>query len=647
MVKMRRLIPPVLAVVLVISLASLSMQGAQGTTSAVDQQCSTIGGTYLDGVGVHQPAGQTFIPAQSSMTGFSLYLLSDNPTSTSMTANIISNGVAGVDGVQGNLVGSVTFTVPGLFGQPTGAWLNVQLPSGIVLTPGVVYAVSLVDNSGSAGIKWSACSTPYTNGCGYANGLCQASSWAFMDYYGDFSVGILPTGISIPQGASGTVTLYVSSQDNFASPVMLTYSAPPGVTASFNGQDQVETAAGATSSPSVTIYVAGTTPPGTYPFTVRASSGGISHSAKLDLIVTSSGPVIVSSPNPDFVLQPSTGEITLTPGISKSTTIVLSSVNGFTSSVSLEAAWSGAAPDGVTVSLPSPVTVPAESSVSPTLTLTTDSSPSIGTYTLILTTTNGVISHAIEIAVNIAGTPPVLAPVAVPDFSISSITQPPPITQMSLTPDTTESSTILISSVNGFSSSVNLEAACSGASPDGVIVSLPSPVTVPTSGSASSTLTLTTNDSPSTGSYVLFVTATNGEVTHSTQISAVIGSTPPVLAPVTPAYVGPLPDFSISPTTDTLSLSPGLSTGTTVMVNSFQGFSAPVTFSVSWIGNAPTDIIANTPQSVTPPAGGTASSAITFTSLSGRSTGEYIAQVTATSGTVTHSTEITVFAPGG
>ena len=294
MVNIRRFVPSLLAVVLVISLASLSIQGAQGASGAVDQQCSAIGGSYLDGVGVHQPAGQTFIPAQSSMTGFALYLLSDNPTPTSMTANIISNGVAGVNGVQGNLVGSATFTVPTLFGQPTGAWLNVQLPSGIALTPGTVYAVSLVDNSGSAGIKWSACSTPYTNGCGYANGQCQASSWTFMDYYGDFSVQILPTGISIPQGASGTVTLYVTSVNNFASPVSLTYSAPSGVTASFNGPNEVETSAGATSSPSVTIYVAGT-PPGTYPFTVTASSGAISQSAKLQLIVTPSGTVLSTS----------------------------------------------------------------------------------------------------------------------------------------------------------------------------------------------------------------------------------------------------------------------------------------------------------------------------------------------------------------
>jgi len=521
MFKPQRLLTSVLAVVLVITLASLSLNGAgaQATTGAVDQQCAAVGGSYLDGVGVHQPAGQTFIPIQSSMTGLALYLWSDNPTPTSMTANILSNGIAGVNGIQGNLVGSVTFTVPALFGQPTGAWLNVPLPSGIVLTPRAVYAVNLVDNSGSGGIKWSVCVAPYGNGCGYANGQCQAYSWAFIDYYGDFSVAFSTTGISIAQGASGTVNLYVASLDNFASPIMLTFSAPAGVTASFNGPSQIETSAGGTTSPTVTIYVSGTTVAGTYPFTVTASSGGISHSATLRLIVTPSGSVLVASPNPGFITQPSPAVMTLTPDVSKSTTIMFSSVNGFSSPISLAAAWTGTAPAGVTVSLPAPVTVPAGGSASSVLTLTADDSPSTGSYTLIVTASNGVISHSTQVLVSIAGTPSVLAPVVAPSA---------------------------------------------------------------------------------------------------------------------------IPDFTVSPSSDTVSTISGLSGGTSVVVNSLGGFSSPITFSASWVGNAPTGIGVNLPQSVTPPAGGEASSPLGFTTTSIASTGTFVLQVTATSGSVSHSTDITL-----
>ena len=639
-----RLLPSILAFVLLVTLVSLSLNGAaaQATTGAVDQQCSTIGNSYLTGVGTHQPAGQTFIPAQSSMTGLAFYLRSANPTATSMTANIISNGILGVNYGKGSLVGTVTFTVPALFGQPNGAWVNVPLPSGVVLTPGAVYAVNLVDNSASGGINWSSCSTPYGNGCGYANGQCQASSWAFIEYYGDFSVAFSTSGISIAQGASGTVNLYVASLDNFASPVSLTYSAPPGVTASFNGPSQIETSAGGTSSPTVTIYVPGTVATGSYPFTVKTTSGGITHSATLQLIVSPSGTIVATSSNPDFLTQPSPAVMTLTPSVSKSTTIVFSSVNGFSSSISLSAAWSGIAPSGVTVTLPSPVTVPPGGSASSTLTLTADTSPSTGTYTLVVTAANGALSHSSDIVVTITGTPSVLAPVA-PDFAISSAITQPSAAVVSLTPGVSESASIILSSVEGFSSTVSLAAGWNGAAPDGVSVSPPTPVTVtvPASGSVSSTLTLSADATPSTGSYTLLVTASNGVISHSTEIPVIISGTIAVLAPVTPT-AAPMPDFSISPSSDTVSTLPGLSGGTSVVVNSLGSFSAPVTFSTSWVGNAPTGIAINLPQTVTPPAGGQAASPISFTTTAIASTGTYIVQVTGTSGSVSHSTDITL-----
>ena len=513
--KTGRYAPTVAGLVLVIFLTTLSLSGPLVHAAVpIDQQCAAIGGSYLDGVGIHQPAGQTFIPTQSSMVGLSLHLWSTNPTTTAMTANIISNGIAGVNGIQGNLVGSVTFDVPAGFGGPTGDWLSVQLPSGIALTPGAVYAMNLVDNSGSSGIKWSSCSSPYGNGCGYANGQCQANSWAFMEYYGDFALAFSTSGISIAQGASGSVTLYVSSVNNFASPVDFTFSAPPGVTASFNGPSRIETTATGTTSPTITIYVSGTASPSTYPLTVTATSGAESHTATLQLIVTPSG-TIISSATPDFITQPTSDVVTLSPGLSKATTVLLTSVNGFSSTVGLSAAWSGTAPSDVTVTLPSPITVPA-------------------------------------------------------------------------------------------------------------------------GGSASSVLTIGAGDSPSTGSYALVVTATNGVISHSTTLQVSITGTPSVFAPVS------VPDFAISPSSGSVAVIQGLSTSSSISVNSLGGFSAPVTFSASWVGNAPTGISINIPQAVTPLSGGTASSVVGFGTTATSSTGSYVAQITGTSGSISHSTDITL-----
>ena len=464
---------------------------------------------------------------------------------------------------------------------------------------------------------------------------------------GDFSIALSKTNIAIPQGSSGTVNLYVASLNGFSQTVSLSYSGPSGVAATFNGNgpSQIATAAGVTSASTVTIILDDTVSTGTFPFIIIGSSPtGLTHRAALSVTVTPAGtaPTILSSPLPDFLSQPSPATITLTPDLSKSTSIVYSSVNGFSSTLTLSAAWTGVAPNGISVSLPSPVTVPAGGSASSTLTLTADGSPSTGTYTLVVTGTNGVISHSSDVVVSIYGTLSVLAPVA-PDFSITSaIIQPSPAT-ITLAPDTSQSANIVLTSVDGFSSSVTLSIGWNGAAPNDLSVTPPSPttVTVPGSGSVSSALTFTAGSAPSFGSYTLLVTATNGVTSHSTEIPVIVSGSPAVLAPVSPV-AAPTIDFSLHPSTDTVSTIPGLSAGTSVIVISQGSFSAPVTFSVSWVGNAPVDVGVNIPQTVTPPAGGEASSPISFTTSALTPSGVYIAQVTATSGSITHSTDVTL-----
>ncbi|HXX73492.1 MAG TPA: hypothetical protein VEI80_07330 [Candidatus Acidoferrales bacterium] len=463
--------------------------------------------------------------------------------------------------------------------------------------------------------------------------------------YGDFSIGLSNSTVTIAQGSYGTVNLYVAASNEFAQTVSLSLSGPSGVAASFNGNgpSQIATAAGATTSTSVTLYVDDSVAPGTYPLSIIGTSpSGLAHAAALQLVVTPAG-TTVSAPSPDFVTQPSPSVMTLTPGVSKSTTVVFSSVNGFSSVVSLSAAWTGVAPDGVTISLPTPVTIPAGGSATSILTLTASDAPSTGTYTLTITATNGVLAHTSDIAVTITGTPSVLAPVAAPDFTISSILQPSPAT-MTLGPDTSQSATITLSPIDGLASTVSLSASWSGVAPAGVSVNLPSPVAVPASGSASSTLTLSADSSPSAGTYTLVVTASNGILTHITTIPVTIAGTLAILAPVTPAVPAPVygGDFTIAPTSDTVSTTPGLNSATAVTVNSVNGFSAPVTFSASWVGNAPTGIGITLPPTVTPPVGGEASSPIGFTTTALSSSGTYVVQVTGTGGGVSHSTDITL-----
>ncbi|HXX72950.1 MAG TPA: hypothetical protein VEI80_04580 [Candidatus Acidoferrales bacterium] len=356
-------------------------------------------------------------------------------------------------------------------------------------------------------------------------GLVSLSSGTAVALTGDFTLSLSSPSVSIPQGSSGTVSLYVTSLGDFAETVSMSFAGPPGVTAYFNGYgpDQIATSASSTTASTVTIYVDGSAFPGTYALTVTGTSpDGISNSAGLELIVTPSS-TVVSAPYPDFLTQPNPAVLTLTPSTSQSTAIVLSSENGFSSSISLYGVWSGAAPYGVTVSLQSPVSLPAEGSATSILTLGASDAASTGTYTLAVTATNGDISHTTDVTVTIAGALSVLAPVETPDFSIGPLTTLPiPIV---LTPDTSQSTTIELSSLGGFTSPVTLGAIWNGATPNDVTFNLSNPVTtIPAGGTASTTLTVSAGHSPSAGTYTIFVTATttNGVTTHSTAIPITI-----------------------------------------------------------------------------------------------------------------------------
>jgi hypothetical protein len=77
-----------------------------------------------------------------------------------------------------------------------------------------------------------------------------------------------------------------------------------------------------------------------------------------------------------------------------------------------------------------------------------------------------------------------------------------------------------------------------------------------------------------------------------------------------------------------------------VIVNSVGGFGSSVTFSAAWVGSSPTGVSLTLPQPVTPPPGNAASSAVGISATGTSSTGSFELQITGTSGSVEHSTDI-------
>src|SRR3982075_1812571 len=211
---------------------------------------------------------------------------------------------------------------------------------------------------------------------------------------------------------------------------------------------------------------------------------------------------------PDYTVAASPSSLTINQGSSGTSTITISSLNGFNSATTLSASG---LPSGVTAAFSTnPVTPPANGSATSTLTLTASSTATTGPATVTITGTSGALTHSTTIAltVNAATTP---------NFTIGASPSSLTIVQAG-----NGTSSITITSQNSFSSATTLSA--SGL-PSGVTAAFSTnPVTPPANGSATSTLTLTASATATTGNATVTVTGTSGSLTHSTTIALTVNS---------------------------------------------------------------------------------------------------------------------------
>jgi len=191
----------------------------------------------------------------------------------------------------------------------------------------------------------------------------------------DFGLTATPDSQTVVAGAGTAYTVDVSALDGFTSDVALSLAGlPTGLGWSHAFDPLSVTGAG---SSQLTI----TTPPdaaaGLYPLNVTGTSGSISHTAAITLVVG----------QPDFALSASPSSVTVRRGRVAYYTVSVSSVDGFTGAVKLS--LSGR-PRGATYSFsPNPVAAPGSS----TLKVKTTSTTKRGTFTLWITGTSGAIVH--------------------------------------------------------------------------------------------------------------------------------------------------------------------------------------------------------------------------------------------------------------
>jgi hypothetical protein len=215
-----------------------------------------------------------------------------------------------------------------------------------------------------------------------------------------------------------------------------------------------------------------------------------------------------STATPDFTIGAAPSSLTITQGSNGTSTITITSLNGFNSATTLSATG---LPSGVTAAFSTnPVTPPANGSATSTLTLTASSSATTGTATVTITGVSGSTTHSTTIAltVNAAGAP---------NFTIGASPS-----SLTVTQGGNGASTITIASQSGFSSATTLSAT---GLPSGVTAAFSTnPVTPPANGSATSTLTLTASATATTGAATVTVTGTSGSLTHTATIALTVNS---------------------------------------------------------------------------------------------------------------------------
>jgi hypothetical protein len=201
----------------------------------------------------------------------------------------------------------------------------------------------------------------------------------------DFSVSLNPSSGSAVQGSGTTSTVTVSLVSGTSQSVSLSTSISPsatGLTASVN-----PTSGTPTFSSTLTISTTTSTPAGPYTITVTGTSGSLSHSAAYSLMVT-------TTPPPDFSINASPSSLTIHRTGSGSTTITITSLNGFSGTVSLS---HGALPAGVTATF-NPTSIAGHGTS--TLTFTSNGA-SRGTFTITVTGTSGSLTHSTTITLTI------------------------------------------------------------------------------------------------------------------------------------------------------------------------------------------------------------------------------------------------------
>ncbi len=387
-----------------------------------------------------------------------------------------------------------------------------------------------------------------------------------------------------------------------------------------------------------------------------------------------------STATPDYSIAASPSSLTINQGSSGTSTITITSLNGFNSATTLSASG---LPSGVTAAFSTnPVTPPANGSANSTLTLTASATATTGNATVTITGTSGSLTHSTTIALTVNSSTG--SQTAVFDSTLkapkcvnvgSGCDSGPSLLlgrdTMSGGAEPNQPNTINNSCADGTSGTFHSDESNDRivvATTDGSALAPGKTVKVSAtvwaySSNTSDALDLYYTANANSPSWVLIATIVPpaaGAQTLSATYTLPSGSLQAVRANFrylgsasscsTGAYddhddlifaVGAgTPGFTVAASPSAVSVTRGSTATSTITVTSLNGFNSATTLSASALPSGVTAAFSANP--VTPPANGSATSTLTFTASSTATTGTTNVTVTGTSGSLVQTTTISL-----
>jgi malectin (di-glucose binding ER protein)/chitobiase/beta-hexosaminidase-like protein len=403
-------------------------------------------------------------------------------------------------------------------------------------------------------------------------------------------------------------------------------------------------------------------------FTATANSSGqitIAYTQGTANFPKSSGiEILPQTASPDFSVSATPSSQSVAPGGGTTYTVTVGSIGGFNGAVALSVSGQ---PTGATLSFNPPTVTGSGPS---TLTVSTTSSVANGTYPLTITGTSGTTTHTAPLSLIIqqAVATPTFSPGAGTYGAAQSVTINDTTSGASIfyttngTPPSTSSipynnvaipvnSTETIEAIavaTGFSQSA------AGSALYTILQPAATPTFSPVAGTYATAQNVTLSDTTS-GASIFYTTDGTMPSTSSTlynNVAIPVSSSETIRAIATATGFGqsavgsaayvisapPSPDFSVSATPASQSVTTGASATYTVTIGSLNGFGGVVTPSLSGLPTGATPSF--NPSTVT----GSGTSTLTITTTTAMPSGTYPLIITGTSGSVTHTAGVSLTA---